>query len=138
MGTNWSTNDQMVIPLPNWGLAIDVPAGTINTITSLSGMGTIGDFKAFDDNMVLDVVRKPFPMLATMPSFVPELPADYIEAAVAFAVYQLGRSAFKGLIQQAKSDEGKQRFSELVEQYKELSPFQNESESATTYFDIYN
>ena len=136
MGTNWAVSDKAVIPLPDWGLAIDIPAGTLNTICSATG--TVGDLTAFTDNMILDVVRKPFPMLSTMPSFVPEMPSDYVEAAVAYAVYQIGRAAFKGLIQKEKSEEGKQRFSELIEQYRELSPFADQSEMAIGYFDYFS
>ncbi len=127
MGGNWAVGDNMFI---------QIPTGGVNTVVSPSG--TVGDMQPYLDNIVLDCVRKPFPMLATMPSFVPELPADYVEAAVAYAVYQIGRAAFKGLIQKEKSEEGKQRFSELIEQYRELSPFADQSEMATGYFDYFS
>ena len=211
MGTNWAVSDQAVIPLPDWGLAIDsavagtaltaganyvdsagrnmsalgvqvgmnivdgsqslsgyitaiqttnstndtlvasmggnwavgdnmfvqIPTGGVNTMVSPSG--TIGDFQPFLDNIVLDVVRKPFPLLTTMPNFVPEIDSDYIEAVIGFAVYQLGRSAFKGLLQESKAAEGKKRFDELVEEYiekkKELG---DQSESDVTWYDIYS
>jgi hypothetical protein len=143
MGGNWAASDTAVIPLPDWGLAIDIPAGVLWTISTLStdgtqSMGTVGDITAFHDNMILDVVRKPMPVSANYLSMVPEIPADYIDAIVGWAVYTLGRSSYKGLIQQAKAGEGKQRFEDLATEFREMSPFADQSESAVQFFDYFS
>lgn len=143
MGGNWAVSDSAIIPLPDWGLAIDVPARVIWTILTLStdgtqSMGTVGDITAFHDNMVLDVVRKPMPMSTDYLDMVPEIPADYIDAIVGWAVYTLGRASYKGLIQQPKAEEGKKRFEDLATEFREMSPFADQSENCVTFFDYFS
>lgn len=133
MGGNWAINDQAVIPLTNWGLAVDIPADTLWTIATGAA-----DITPLTDNLMMDVVRKPMPINANYLSMIPEIDPDYTEAAVAWAVYLLGRAKHKGLEQTDKAADAKARFDELVEEFKEQMPFQSESESATVYYDIYS
>ncbi len=142
--TSWEVGDQVIIPLSNWGLAIDAPAGNLWTFTSLStdgtglSTGTVGDITAFTDNIMLDVVRKPMPINASYLSMVPEIPIDYAEAAAAWAVYLLGRSKYKGMAQDKKATDAKARFEELVAEFKGQMPFEDQSENATVYYEIYD
>ena len=116
-----------------WGLAIDVPAGTCSVIAAGTddlgtSIGAIGDFSAFTDNLWLDVSRRPVPMSATALTYVCELPYDYHDAVVCYAVWRLGRQMHNGVSQPDKAVDAKKQFAEYVEQYN-TEHYQDESMS---------
>jgi hypothetical protein len=49
---------------------------------------------------------------------VSEVPAEYHEAVIAFAVYWLGRSAYRGVTQTEKAKEGLEIFVRYIQEYK--------------------
>ena len=116
-----------------WGLALDIPAGLSYYITTAAG--PVGDIKPFTDNIMMDVVRKPFIMAAD--ADLGEIPDPFDEAIVAWAVHVLGRAAYKGQLQLDKAAEGKTRFGELVEDFKETA-FADDTENCVQYYDLYS
>lgn len=111
----WTPGDSMQIPMSEYGVVMD--AGGQETYTFSSLLGTIMDITGDIGNLILDVVRKPLPLSASLDTMVSEVPSDYHEAVIAFGVYWLGRSSFAGTIQQTKAAEGWAKFAELVTQY---------------------
>ncbi len=117
-GTNnyWSPDDSFQIPMSEYGVVMD--AAGAETYTFNSYLGTIYDIRGNTGNLVLDVARKPLPLSVNYLTMFSEVPAEYHEAVIAFAVYWLGRSAYKGVVQKEKAQEGLEIFVRYVQEYK--------------------
>ena len=128
-GTNnyWSPNDSFQIPMSEYGVVTD--AGGAETYTFSSVLGTILDIAGDTGNLILDVVRKPLPLSATLDTMVSEVPSDYQEAVIAWAVYWLGRASYAGVIQKDKAAEAMVVFENYVAQYLQQGDVAEESEN---------
>ena len=117
-GTNnyWSVGDSFQIPMSEYGVVMEADDSTVYTFNSF--LGTIADIRGNTGNLVLDVARKPLPLSASLLTMFSEVPAEYQEAVIAFAVYWLGRSAYKGVVQKEKANEGLEIFVRYIQEYK--------------------
>lgn len=111
----WDSADSFLIPMSEFGVVLDV--ATDETYTVSSYLGTVFDITGGAGNLVLDIARKPIEMSVVFDEFRCELPAQYHEAPIAYAVYWLGRGSFKGLTQSDKSAEGLSVFNLYVNEY---------------------
>lgn len=112
---DWDENDAFEIPMNEYGVVVE--ASGQETYTIGTSLGTIGDIVAGAGNLALDLVRAPLALSIDLDTMVSEIPASYQEAPIAFAVYWLGRGAYKGLVQAEKAKEAEARFLALVGEY---------------------
>ena len=124
---DWDAGDSFQIPMGEYGVILDGDGTETYTFTSF--LGTIGDITGNTGNLVLDIARKPLPMSASLDTFICEIPSEYQEAAVAYAVYWLGRGAFKGVTQDGKAKEGLAVFQGFVQEFNSMDELVEETES---------
>lgn len=124
---DWDPGDAFLIPMAEYGVVLDMTSDETYTISSY--LGTIFDITGGQGNLILDIARKPLELSATLDEFRSELPAAYHEAPIAFAVYWLGRGAYKGVTQSNKALEGMTVFNNYVQEYFKPDEFTEESES---------
>lgn len=86
----WDTGDAFVIPLADYGISIDSVAGTVEILSSASG--ELSNVLPGTDNFLLEGVRQPLPLSPWLDNQVCEIPINYQDAVIAYAVAELGGS----------------------------------------------
>ena len=117
-GTNnyWSPGDSFGIPMGEYGVVLD--GDQTETIVS-SYLGTIGDIAGQTGNFIFDVARKPLELSVLLDDYISEVPAEYQEAQIAYAVYWLGSGQFRGLAQPDKAKEQLAVFMAYVDEFNQ-------------------
>jgi hypothetical protein len=112
---DWDPGDEYSIPMSEYGVVLDITQNEAYTVSSY--LGTIFEITGGSGNLVLDISRKPLELSASLDTMICEIPAHYQEAPIAFAVYWLGRGAYKGVTQAEKAAEGMAVFNNYVLEY---------------------
>lgn len=112
---DWDQDDSFQIPMSEYGVVLDAQEEETYTFTSY--LGTIYDITGNTGNLVLDIARKPLPMSASLLTMYCEIPSEYQEAVIAWGVFWLGRSAYKGVTQEGKAKQGYDKFMEMVTEF---------------------
>ena len=116
----WNTGDSFQIPMAEYGVVMDVAGNDEQEYIMNSYFGTIADIYGKTGNLMLDVARAPLPLSETLLDSISEIPAVHQDAVIGYAVYELGRASFKGIVQLDKSQEGMTEFNRHVAEYNTL------------------
>lgn len=131
-GALWAVGDAYSIPASEFGVILDVTGEEPAQIMT-SSIGTVAEILDKTNNLVLDIVRKPLPFNIALDDQISEIPEHYQDAQVGYAVYLLGRGAFKGLVQAEKAAQGMSVFQELVTEFNGDDQDVDVSERSVTF-----
>lgn len=135
-GALWEVGDAFTLSVSDFGVVLDATGEEPAQIMT-SSIGTVAEILDRTNNIVLDIARKPLAFSVTLDDQISEIPESYQDAQVGYAVYLLGRGAYKGLVQAEKAKEGLAIFDQLVLDFTGDDQDVDVSERAVTYHDIY-
>ena len=110
----WAVGDAYEILMTNYGVNIDADADHALVGTQL---GVIADIISGQGTIGMDIARKPIPLTLVGDNMVSELPANYQEAQIAFAIYWLASGEFAGVSQPQKAADAIAIFRAYVDEY---------------------
>lgn len=129
----WTPGDAYSIPMSNFGVVLDVVDNNVWTLSSY--YGTVADVISYNGNVMLDVARAPLALSEDLDNVISEIPDNYQEAQVAYAVHILGRGAFKGMVQMDKAMAALTLFNSMVDEYNKLDEQFVATENAVEHYE---
>lgn len=113
---DFDTDDSFVITTGEYGVVIR--ADGTEELAFSSEFGALQDIKLLFGNLVLDFVKRP-KMLDSDTQF-PEIPMDYQQGLVEYAIWKLGGTEYDGFVAEKRSAQGEKEWLRYVERYNTL------------------
>lgn len=127
----WTAQDAYVVYLSEFALVCSPKLNKVSTVQSF--YGTVSDITPKTGNLLLQCVRRPLPLTSAIDAFVCEIPPEYENGIIGYAVWQLGKGTHKGSRQLDKAKEGLALFNAAVEEYKATSQVESSENAIESY-----
>lgn len=113
---DFDEGDAFIVPVGEYGVVIDTTSD--EDLIFDGDFGAISDISSLDGNILIDYVKRPLDLDSD--TQFPEIPMDYQQALVEYAIWKLGGTEYDGFVAEKRSSQGEVEWLSYVERYNAI------------------